>query len=80
MKGTPCKGPSLAPLATALSAASAASNAFSAVRVTTTLIFGFTALMRSKMCLDDFARRKLSGSDLYDALINSYRVAGLLPA
>ena len=48
VKGTPCKGPSLAPLATALSAASAASNAFSAVRVTTALIFGFTALMRSK--------------------------------
>ena len=46
--GTPCSGPSGEPSATALSAASALANACSAMSVTTALIFGFTAWMRSR--------------------------------
>jgi hypothetical protein len=48
MNGTPCRGPSGASLATALSAASALASACSAMSVTTALICGFTASMRSK--------------------------------
>ena len=48
VKGTPCRGPSSAPLITAFSAASAALSALSANRVTIALTFGLTALMRSR--------------------------------
>jgi len=48
VKGTPCSGPSSAPSATALSAASAPLSASSATRVTIALILGFTSAMRSR--------------------------------
>lgn len=48
VKGTPWRGPSFAPRATASSAARASAKARSSQRVTTALIFGFTTEMRRK--------------------------------